>query len=374
MRLTLKILILTGLASFVACDNERFRSNGNGIRAKTQTVSISCDPMTNRSFMNAEISGIGATQVVVRGEFCAKNIQAPAVDDTHIMFIIDTSGSMTGPFNNKPAADPQINGSCGRLDAGNAIVEKLQDQIGGVVGDNQVRAGVKIAAVRFSSNATDIIPLTDLPASGKIRQMNLNTFCAGSGGTNYQAAFRRASDALESVSGPKKVFFISDGEPTEPSNASNLGSSAAQDMYVANPGLDMNVIYLNPAQDTSSAQRTYLLSLVNNDESKLKFASDAGELAGIIQTFQLPEPPSITGNKRSVLGTLSAPGFDPRQFQVEFVASDAADQGAVWRFESVKFPLFGRKGQFVMNDFTVRAQTTDGQKPEAVAKINFKRQ
>jgi hypothetical protein len=252
------------------------------------------------------VSAHAGDQINVSGQLC------PAVTgQAAVLFVVDFSGSMgrhrdhaNSPF--VAGNDPQVNGSCGRLKAAQAVLAQLSQQSG------QGQSSVQVGFVPFASDVLQsrVAPLMSLAQFQQIA--DANHFCQyvvqdsadvqGNPGaidgssdgvtsaTNYQAAFQAADQLLQPVAGNKTVFFISDGEPTVPGDGStasneavtaavNAGAALRQDVQ----GLTLNGLLLQNTELGAQAQQ--ILAEVAGSADRVRIAASADQLATQILQF-----------------------------------------------------------------------------------------
>ena len=144
--------------------------------------------------------------------------------DADVIFVLDVSRSMSFAMNSDDdkVADVQNQRITKLKSAASAAVNAL------MTGNNNVSVGIipfhswvassgNMAPLSVTSDQTSVIKY--ISNLNYVTQTNYN----GAGGTNYQAAFQSAKTMLNSLSSDRKkyVVFVSDGQPTIYTNASN---------------------------------------------------------------------------------------------------------------------------------------------------------
>lgn len=198
------------------------------------------------------------------------------------IFVIDVSGSMATEDPLKPIdpADPQGPKTCGRLDALNAILDRLPAgtaNFGIVTFDTSV---IKSSSRLFSDKTALIADITNNGAVGIV-----NVACANGGGTSYAAGLRRAKELFLASRqyATKEIYFLSDGAPSDTSAAVALANE------LKNVGIPINgqnktatiaTVMLGTAND--SVLRTQIASLDVAGAPIHAVAANAGDLARIL--------------------------------------------------------------------------------------------
>lgn len=336
----------------------------------------------------------------VKGEFCPK-----ANDALTIFFIVDYSGSMGEhhPEENLsqtlPGNDPQTNGSCGRLRAAEAIMNKVEQAK--KVGDK-----INVGLVPFAGNVlkSRIIPI--IPIDEFEKHVNKDVFCqtvvqdemefgldpattgapAGipldnpggisgrmngemvNSSTNYQAAFQVSEALLMPVYGRKVVYFISDGQPTSPGMPGNdhvaakqAGSQAGAHFREVIDNLTLNALLLG---DVPGAIE--VLADVAGSKDRVRTAANADELADKILEFPEGSIDESTGR-----ATLTIAPYRPEEnLGLQHLKKDTS-RDAVWVYETQPFFLLGKKGESTRNIVKVTAKGQDGSTHMATVEILY---
>jgi hypothetical protein len=276
--------------------------------------------------------------------------------------------------------DPLKAGSCGRLTAGKALIDKLT---AAVKGEADIEVGVSI----FGDQAESTVPLG--PLSSFASHLTADEFCgADAGATNYEAAFTEARDLLAGVDGPKVVYFVSDGMPTR-ANAtagftSRPGDDVVRGIYDAGKaaagalrkldGLTLNTLFINvdptgvdPNLPSDLDPKTYLED-ITGDKDHVRVVTAASDLAAQIVSLDTPSAASLDAT--SVKGTVVAAKFAQRDVQVASVEKDPSREG-VWTFETAPFELNGDAGRLVDNTITFTVKGADGKDYTATAIVHY---
>lgn len=262
--------------------------------------------------------------------------------DADVIFVLDVSRSMSFAMNSDDdkVADVQNQRITKLKSAASAAVNAL------MTGNNNVSVGIipfhswvdssgDMAPLSVTSNQTSVINYID--KLNYVTQENDNK----AGGTNYQAAFQSAKTMLNNLSSDRKkyVVFVSDGQPTIYTNASNkykideklakaYGIDAAEELtetvglngfYTVSVGPNTGKAYLEKSITPAPAAtvRKYMDAA---DEDKLKetFSAIAGSITKQIGNVTIEDTLSeyvtfadengkvLTGNKE-ITGTNQNP-------------------------------------------------------------------
>jgi hypothetical protein len=320
----------------------------------------------------------------VRGRFCPQSNKQLTV-----LFVVDLSGSMgahvptQGQFKGQehPGYDPQINGTCGRLEAARAIMDRIATQM-------RPEDDVRIGMVPFASGILGdrYIDVTEFAAFGSM--MNKDSFCQhvvqaprygydpqNPGGidgsysgvapsTNYRAAFRGAQSVLQNVYGRKVVYFISDGQPTSGGfDPIQAGIDAGNRMRDSIDNLSMNGLLLGNA----GPQAREVLELVAGSPNRVRNAEQADQLADQILNF-----PDATINPDTARAILSLQAYGSTDVGFAYFRP-AQGMPNVWEYETAPFTLLGIPGMATVNLLEILAEGSDGSTHSAVFRIRFHR-
>jgi hypothetical protein len=321
----------------------------------------------------------------VKGKFCPSSSK-----QLKVLFVVDMSGSMGahrpthGQFKgqNHPGYDPQINGSCGRMRAALAIMDRMAAEV--APGDD-----VQVGMVAFAGGILSK-KFIDLTNFSQFRGMiNKDTFCQyvtqgsswgydpqnpggidGQSGlfglgsvdssTNYRAAFQAANTVLAPEYGRKVVYFISDGEPTsggvDPVQA-GIDAGAALRSNVDN--LSLNALLLgNPGPHAQQ-----VLEAVAGSPNRVRRAENADELAESILNF-----PVASIDPSTALAHLTIQPYPTSEIGFKYFREAAPN---VWEYETNSFVLLGIPNTATVNLLEVTAEGTDGSTHAAVFRIRF---
>ncbi len=382
--------VVAALSLSAACNDASFKGSGarkgadatvqtpehqdeSPISRKTdKTLKLACTDGKSDARLVTEVKGAESTTVRLEGEFCGLGSDAKAGKLT-VLFVLDYSGSMK--FN-----DPSDAGTCGRLKAGQAILQKLE--AAAATGDADVQVGIQA----FSSRSIPGIAPTSL-AAFKANLTN-DIFCSNDGGeTNYEAAFKAAETLLTPVDGTKVIYFISDGLPTQAGTglfpAGNddqqavydAGQAAAESLRKNVKDLSFDAIFLGTSTDPGNDPgvptvdpQTYLEQIAG-DKEHVRVVTSADDLAAKIVTFATPTASSSLDTD-SVTGTLEAASFDGKTIKLDSLTQVAGRDG-VWSFVTESFELLGSADKATNNIVTLSIKGADGKAHTAVAEIKF---
>jgi uncharacterized protein YegL len=342
-------------------------------RKSERELKLACENGQSEAKLVTEVTGQISTTVRLEGEFCGLGSEASGGDLT-VLFVLDYSGSMS-------RNDPEVGGSCGRLQAGQAILSKLE------AAPELDKANVKIALQAFgttSIGAQSPRSVADFKAS-----LTPEIFCNSAGGeTNYEAGMKQAEDLLKPLSGNKVVYFITDGTPT----VSNVGvpgvfvgeRQTAQEVIAESlkaskslrdgvKDLTLNVIFLgnlNAAReiDLEGFDPEAFLADFAGSKDNLRVVASAGDLAAKIVTFDTPTAAEFSTD--SVEGVLEAADFEAQTIAIESLEPVEGRPG-VYAFVTESFELNGTTEEATKNVVTLTIKGADGKLHTAVAEIKF---
>jgi hypothetical protein len=213
------------------------------------------------------------TPISISGNLCA-----PESIDRDIIFIVDTSGSMG-------SADPMNNGSCGRLDALQAVIASTPDTSNlGVVLFNSV------ASTSNSMFATEQELFADLAPGGAFA----DSICADGGGTNYEVALTGASNLFNSAGradASKEIYFISDGQPDFDKTGDNEAGA------LKNSGTTIATVMLG---GNDSVLKNQIASRDKNGDPLHAYVNNADQLAATLESLSANEIDSGVLRYRSI--------------------------------------------------------------------------
>jgi hypothetical protein len=328
----------------------------------------------------------GKVVTKVKGAFCPQSRHALTV-----LLVVDYSGSMGRHVHDQggpevPGNDPQVNGSCGRLRAAQAILDRIMR-------DKAPGDTVNVGMVPFAGGivTSKVIPLVD--AAAFTAHVNKDEFCqyvvqdasfgydpinpggidgGGSGflglgsvdsSTNYRAAFTAAQSMLSGVYGRKAVYFVSDGEPTSGgADPVQAGIEAGRALRANVDNLTLNGLLLG-AMGPGAEQ---VLVEVAGSPDRVRRAESADELANEILNF-----PDASIDESTGRATLFVAPYPAANLGLRYLAKDPSRDG-VWRYETQPFVLMGRPGETVLNLVEVTAQGSDGSTYRSIVKIRYR--
>lgn len=350
-----------------ACSNANFKTGTDNKAATPESADLKCgkDGVYSEDDLRLEIKDKSGVDLVVQGEFCP---QAPAELD--LVFLVDFSLSM---YNEKESRgnDQVVDGTCGRLKAANAIIDKHRENTA-----NQ-NAKIKVAIIQFSAEHLKTIPLTDIDHLEDAR--TVENFCGGVAGTNYKVAFDEAAKLLEKENGTKVLYLISDGLPTEGGGGDRgnfprhleAAQTAADAMRSAVANLTFNTVFLqgNSTVDDKDVDPKEFLVKLTGAADRVKIADNADDLSAEILALKAPPVDLDTTKAQAVL---KADGVEDQL--VEFAAfAPAAGKDQIWTFRTEEFEAFpgakkeshlsvsapDKTGQKYQLDFTIVPKTKD---------------
>lgn len=349
------------------------------VPTKDDKLSLTCDPAETSADKTLDYKAPAGTIVTVSlsGQLCyaVKN-------QLTVLFVVDFSGSMgkhqpTSGGATLDGNDPQTSGSCGRLRAASAIVDKLRREHG-------ANDTIKVGFVPFAGNVLSdrIVAPTDLDTfSGMLTK---NHFCQyviqnssfgvdpiNPGGiypyggvdasTNYRAAFETAGTELQGMTGRKVIYFISDGEPTSGgSDPTTAGLQAAKTLESSISDLTVNGLLLG----TEGAQAQSVMEQIAGQADRVRIADNADQLASEILKF-----PDVTFQAGTAQGELV--GRPDAEKSLTLTLQPVTNKTGVWAYETSKFVLLGEPGKTTENKVHIKAQSSDGSTHESLVTIRF---
>lgn len=316
-------------------------------------------------------------EMTLQGKFCPETQNRLSV-----LFVIDFSGSMGHHFDTRrnadlPGNDPLNAGSCGRLRAAQALVNKLK-------AEKSARDKVMVGMVPFAGGilmdrVVTLRPLDEFEAAATVdtlcsyvvqnpQQVGQAAYAGGvvargvDSSTNYQAAFSASQALLQGVYGKKQLYFISDGEPTSGGNDPiAAGVTAGATLRQAVDNLTMNALILG---NTPKAQG--VLESVVGSPDRVRSADTADQLAEKILDFPPPTIDASTGK-----ATLAVLPYNPADLGLQRLVKDPATP-AVWLWETQPFFLVGQPGEEIITEVVVTAQGRDGSTYKSQVRIRYR--
>lgn len=301
-------------------------------------------------------------EVALNGELCPA-----APNKLTVLLVVDFSSSMGRHVSSgvtKPGNDPEINGSCGRLRAASAIIEKLAK-------DQGINDDIRVGLLPFASDVVSSRVIAPVPLGTFKSMLNRNQLCAFivqssgvigragyeggfsapniNGSTNYQAALIDARNTLTLKDGHKSIYFITDGAPTSGgANPEQAGIDAGLDLRNKVNNLTLNALVLG-----NEPKANDILKAITGSADRVRVASSADQLATEILNF--PKP---LLNASSVHATISHDGQD-RPLTINSFHQDANKPSSwIWRVDP--FFLNGAPGKTHIYQISVAAADQSG--------------
>lgn len=321
---------------------------------------VPCAAGQGSGTMRGSLTTTEGARVRVAGELCPEK----QVGNLDVLFVVDFSGSMDGnPF--EGPNDPLNGGSCGRLQAAEALLRKFSSP---TFRNASIRAGM----VAFADSAQIRLPMGDLQAmQASLTPANWCGAASSVARTNYRAAFEQAQNALAAGSGGQTViYFISDGSPTLGGTGSETphaaGLAAARNLrQTAGDQLILNVVYLGYRNGSAQNPQAYL-EQVAGGPNRVRLVSGAGDLVEAVQ--QLDVVADTIGND-AVRASHVAKGNSKALNIVSLQRSTT--RGGAYVFVTEPFSLVGEVGKSIENLIEVKATSDSGAALEAKALIDF---
>ena len=378
---------------------------GSGINPNTGTVPTTGPLITKKVFEVKCQDGVNVVQnfsapeahrieAVVRGEIC------PGVTDKkNIMFLVDFSGSMGPHFDDdrqveSPGHDPrEASGSCGRLRAVSAIVNRIQAQMKpgqnidvSVVpfAEKAIGQGIfkKLLTPRsvndFAQNYLTSKYLCRYVAQNEEHErrgeslnfLDLGFLSSIGPSTNYAAAFNKAQEVLVASQYPNsEIFFITDGEPTAPAPD---GATAAEKRRLAREAgkkaglalrndksiknLVINGLYLGIKSTNTYNEAKGIIGEVTGSPKRVLPAENAEELAKKILEFPTP---TVNANADDYSKMASLTVIDPVTKKQPYGEKNVGirtlyeENPKFWTYETQSFYLLGLPGKEFNNQVNI---------------------
>jgi Mg-chelatase subunit ChlD len=345
----------------------------------SKTFKLACEKTGGgEAHLVEQVSGDARTQVRIEGEFCGIS-EVEAKGNLTVLFVVDLSGSMQ-------ANDPTVLGSCGRLKAAEALVDKLK---------TSVKPGLRIdvGLLPFGDYAkTGVEPKTLAEFEAELTE---DAFCDTTGGaTNYEAAFVGAKAMLDGRDGAKAVYLISDGLPTNAgttpgslpvdplapldeqlAQVEKAGLDAAEALRKGDKDLTLNAIFLGAADPGATGlpgavgtDPEEYLKKITGDAERVRLVKNADDLAQEIVTLETPDVASV--DKDSASGDVKAAQLGEKKLALASLEKDPNREG-VWTFVTEPFELYGKAGAPISNEITITVKSTDGKVHKATAQLDF---
>ncbi len=339
----------------VACGESKFSGSTQRKAAvpppvpaiKDVPLQLACnDSDPDGSTKTVAIKGKRSDRVMIQGEFCPRSYA-----NMNVVFVIDVSGSMQDN-------DPTL-ATCGRAQSVKAITDRL---LVGTRPQDKINVGV----VSFSGAANVTRGLT--PIGQFQSSVTTGMLCAASGGTNYAAAMQTTQMMLASLTGPKLVYFITDGEPSMPNSTPQqseaAGLSAAQSLRSL-PELTLNAIFLG----SSYPNAQNYLSQVTGAPDRVRLVSNANQMAEEILKFALPE---ILVVENSVRGVIKIESANQQQDVGIKTFQKISGRTSTWSYQTDPFVLKNTipNGK-TLHRFVITAQDRSGATQTQTVDIDF---
>jgi hypothetical protein len=343
---------------------------------KQTAYGLECESSKTMEFAPKEPHG-SKYGVVLTGQFCQSS-----ANDLYILFIVDNSASMGKHFSGvlpKNGNDPQVKDdkglpTCGRLRGAKAILKKFQDP-------GLAHVKTRIGVLSFASRVIEAkeikepnAPITESLVSDKIFCETINQpgisqpggiFVPGiSFTTNYEDALLKAKDVLKNIPGQKLIYFITDGEPTNPgSSAFALAKAieAANKLRTEVKDLTINAVFLN-ADNPNKAKET--LGQITADPKRVLLAANPDEIAAKIVEF-----PPVGFVASSLKASLLVSPYPEEPIAAEFTQHPTKNN--VWIYKTKPFLLLGKPGEIVDNIVKVGAKALDGSNIQTTVTVKF---
>lgn len=337
---------------------------------------LECESTKTMQFTPKEPRG-NKYGVVLTGQFCQSS-----ASDLYILFIVDNSASMGKHFSGilaKKGNDPQVKDdkglpTCGRLRGAKAILKKFQDP-------GLAHVKTRIGVLSFASRVIEAkeikepnAPITESLVSDKPFCETINQPGISQPGgivvpgilyeTNYEAALLKAKDVLQNIPGQKLIYFITDGEPTDPGSGDlplARAIEAANKLRTEVKDLTINAIFLN-ADNPTNAKET--LGKITADPKRVLLAANPDEIATKIVEF-----PPVGFVESSLKASLLVSPYPEEPLAAEFTKHPTKNN--VWIYKTKPFLLLGKPGEIVDNVVKVGAKALDGSNIQTTITIKF---
>ena len=176
-------------ANYAQISNETDAAEKTYYQAKAYNEALARE----RYYQNEQIINKAYTDLII-----SVNKKKLSITNTDIIFILDASESMN------------TNNRIGRLK--NTLTSILDTMITGGLSSNYF-----IGFIKFSDTATNFVNMTENSQLNTIKDVIGNSLTA-SGGTNYQAAFKKAIELIDNELSTREnhrvIIFLADGEPS----------------------------------------------------------------------------------------------------------------------------------------------------------------
>lgn len=206
--------------------------------------------------INASITVIDDVPVAVDDMATVTEAQARTINAA---FVLDFSGSISNSDFNK------------MLDAATEAGQKLFENAG---------EGVSITVVRFAHGANTVGTFNNFADFEAALNISANNRGINDSGTNFSAALEETMDSFAPVPGEdNRVFFFSDGEPTEGGNPVQSGTATAWNAFVnSSNNIDITSIGIGSNANPGPLQA---VDVDGNGNTVISFASFDAMVEGL---------------------------------------------------------------------------------------------
>lgn len=359
-----KVLVVLMLGVLVSCKSTEFAASSarKPNVANTEVISLAC-LNESAAFSQKTLRGNPKTKLKVTGRVCPN--QDDIFEKKTVLILLDQSESMR--VNDKVEA-----GSCARLDAIKALVNKIEKT-------ENATDNVSVGIIGFETNAQALATPSKISEIQRILAVDPLSICDYRGFTNYEAVIDTATTLLKNIDGSKDVYLISDGLPTRSSKDIGLSGRqgtpseaglAASESLRSIDELSFFVLYLQSKLVGIGGEdpRAYLTQIAGGDNSRVKIVESAERLADEILKFDIKEAPMIS--VLNPLITLSAANGPQREVKVVEIVESLTERG-VWEYESEEFLPFSADNSEVVNRIDVKMTSNNGTVYSARVEVSF---
>lgn len=305
------------------------------------------------------------------------------------MFIVDYSASMGPHFDDDINADnpghdtPRADGGCGRLDAAQQIINRVQ---------KTQSHNIDVAMIPFASEAMESHGIRPTALERVGREINTSKFCRyipqnsrydgpgalkGTGvgaSTNYGAAFDAAHRMLL-ASGRENavIYFISDGEPTAPGSRQDaLAAGTREGLELRNDpkirSLIINGLYLGLPGTATYQSAAGVLAQVTGSPSRVLPAERAGDLANVITQFPAPTINLNTSEYRK-MATIEVRPYKRENLGIQSLFEVSPN---LWEYQTQPFLLLGVPGKVTENQVNITIIGRNGYLYKTTVRIMYR--
>lgn|GEM_PF-2176070 len=314
----------------------------------------------------------------ITGQFCPQRQNA-----LNILFVVDFSASMGkhqpedgGPV--QEGNDPLVNGSCGRLQAASAIIDKVKanakptDQVriamipfAGAVVRNFIVRGVDLATFQQKLNNEQfcryVLQGEEYRTPGALSQREI--VGGANSSTNYAAAFQETIVAMSRNLGRNVIYFITDGEPTSP-KPDPIGRANVMAAQIRRevPNLVFNGIILG----SKRANAEQVLNNVTGSPDRVRYAAQASDLSAEITKF--PDARLDVNHPANTAWVFVDP-YQPKQLGLLSFTESAP---VVYTYKTQPVVLLGMPGRVILNRVVVEARGSDGSTHRSIVVVRYR--